>query len=209
MTRWRSVVGVAGSGGSAAGRGESVTVLDLPPWARVGDKRRAHIARVTALLESWAKELALPAMEAEAWRDAGRLHDALRDAPEPELRALSGAGSALPSQLDALPAEMLHGPAAAAMLEREGERRHALLEAVRWHTVGSASWERAGRALYMADYLEPGRKFSQDDRAFLAARVPSDFDGVFRQVVRQRLEWSLREGKRLYPETVALWNSLR
>ena len=104
---------------------------------------------------------------------------------------------------------MLHGPAAAVRLEREGERRAELLDAVRWHTVGSASWGTLGRALYMADYLEPGRKFSQGDRAFLASLVTADFDGVFRQVVRQRLEWSLREGKRLYPETVALWNSLR
>ena len=33
-------------------------------------------------------------------------------------------------------------------------------------------------------------------------------DGVFRQVVRQRLEWSLREGNQLYPETVSLWNDV-
>ena len=33
--------------------------------------------------------------------------------------------------------------------------------------------------------------------------------GVFRQVVRMRLEWVLREGKGLTNETVALWNSVR
>ena len=33
--------------------------------------------------------------------------------------------------------------------------------------------------------------------------------GVFRQVVRFRLEWSVREGNHIFPETVALWNSLR
>ena len=181
----------------------------LPPWAKVGEKRRAHIARVTALLDAWAGELRLSPAEAAAWHDAGRLHDALRDAPEPELRALTSGGSSSGASADDLPAEMLHGPAAATMLEREGERRADLLDAVRWHTVGSAGWGRLGRALFMADYLEPGRKFSQGDRAFLAARVTTDFDGVFGQVVRQRLEWSLREGKRLFPETVALWNSLR
>ena len=36
-----------------------------------------------------------------------------------------------------------------------------------------------------------------------------DFDGVFRQVVRMRLEWTLREGKGLFPEAVALWNAVR
>lgn len=189
---------------------ETARDVVLPPWARVGDRRRAHIARVTALLERWASELGLPAAEAATWRDAGLLHDALRDAPDDELRALVASGDgARADRAPAMPTEMLHGPAAAIMLERHGESRVELLQAIRWHTVGSADWRTLGRALFMADYLEPGRKFSQGDRAFLAAHVTSDFDGVFGQVVRQRLEWSLREGKRLFPETVALWNSLR
>jgi 2-amino-4-hydroxy-6-hydroxymethyldihydropteridine diphosphokinase len=104
---------------------------------------------------------------------------------------------------------MLHGPAAAERLRLDGESRVELLEAIRHHTVGSIGWDRLGRALYMADYLEPGRKFSRGDRAYLAAQVPNDFDGTFRQVVRARLEWSLREGMRLYPETVQLWNAVR
>ena len=61
----------------------------LPPWAEVGEKRRAHIARVTALLDHWAVQLKLSAAEAQAWHDAGRWHDALRDASTDTLRALS------------------------------------------------------------------------------------------------------------------------
>jgi 2-amino-4-hydroxy-6-hydroxymethyldihydropteridine diphosphokinase len=165
-------------------------------------KRRAHIERVTALLDRWADEMRVDAEEARAWRDAGRLHDALRDAPEEELRRLA------PEARD-FPAEMLHGPASARRLEQEGERRPALLAAIRWHTVGHPEWDRTGRALYMADFLEPGRKFLRSDREFLAGLVPHDFDGVFRQVVRARLEWSLREGHPLFMETVRLWNVLR
>lgn len=175
---------------------------DLPGWTRMSDKRLAHAARVTALLDDWARALALSGEEARAWHDAGLLHDALRDAPEAELRALAG-------DLPGYTPEMLHGPAAAARLAAEGESRAELLDAVRYHTVGSAGWGRLGRALYMADYLEPGRKFSRRDRAFLAAQVPHDFDETFRQVLRARLEWSLREGMRLFPEAVALWNAVR
>ncbi|CAN5898337.1 bis(5'-nucleosyl)-tetraphosphatase (symmetrical) YqeK [soil metagenome] len=174
----------------------------LPPWAAVTDKRRAHIERVTALLDAWASELGLGKKEATAWHDAGRLHDALRDAPEDVLRRLAG-------DVPGYTLEMLHGPAAAERLRSDGETRSELLEAVRHHTVGSRAWGRLGRALYMADYLEPGRKFSRTDRAYLAAQVPSDFDGTFRQVLRARLEWSLREGMRLYPEAVQLWNDVR
>lgn len=176
--------------------------LVLPPWACVTEKRRGHIARVTALLDQWAHALALPAEEAAAWHDVGRFHDALRDASETQLRGLAG-------EMSDYTVDMLHGPAAAARLRQDGEARAELLDAIRLHTVGSASWGRLGRALYMADYLEAGRKFSRADRAYLASQVPHDFDATFRQVLRARLEWSLREGMRLFPEAVALWNTVR
>ena len=175
----------------------------MPAWSQAGEKRRAHIARVTALLDGWAREMSLSADEARAWHDAGRWHDALRDASESDLRAMA-AGTPFADS----PAGVLHGPAAAARLEREGEQRQGVLLAVRWHTVGNVAWDNTGRALFMADFLEPGRGFMRTDRAFLASLLPRDFDGVFRQVVAMRLEWTLREGKPLFPETVALWNSV-
>lgn len=179
----------------------AVPDVTLPAWAEVSEKRRAHIARVTALLDYWAGALALPRDEREAWHDVGVLHDALRDAPEEELRRLT--------RDTERPMHILHGPAVAERLTRAGEGRVEVLEAIRWHTLGSAHWARTGKALYMADFLEPGRPFSRADRAFLAAHVTADFDGVFRQVVRARIEWTVREGKMLFPETADLWNSVR
>ncbi len=180
----------------------STQVIRMPSWAAVTERRLAHITRVTELLDQWADALRLPGDDAQAWHDAGRFHDALRDAPESELRRLAG-------ELPDYTVDMLHGPAAANRLLAEGESRPELLDAIRYHTVGSARWGRLGRALYMADYLEPGRKFSRADRAYLAEQVPHDFDGTFRQVLRARLEWSLRESMKLFPEAVALWNAVR
>jgi predicted HD superfamily hydrolase involved in NAD metabolism len=173
----------------------------LPRWAQITDRRRAHIERLTTLLRSWASAMRIDGETERAWLDAGAWHDALRDAPDDELRRITGDHES--------PARVLHGPAAATLLEREGEKRRSVLDAVRYHTVGYARWDSVGKALYMADYLEPGRKFLHEDREFLASQVPHNFDGVFRQVVRFRLEWSVREGNYLYPETVELWNSLR
>ena len=175
--------------------------LVLPDWAVVSEKRRGHIARVTALLDDWAERMHLEADEAQAWHDAGRFHDALRDATPAALRAIYPAHD--------LPDGILHGPAAAVMLERDGETRRTVLDAVRWHTVGHPEWDRTGRALFMADFLEPGRGFMHQDRAFLSAQLPHNFDGVFRQAVRMRLEWTLREGNRIFEGTVKLWNSVR
>jgi HD superfamily phosphohydrolase YqeK len=180
---------------------DAVPPIALPAWAEVTETRRGHIARVTALLDFWATALRLPAREAAAWHDAGLWHDALRDAAEATLRSLTGDTDN--------PAKTLHGAAAAVRLERDGERRADVLDAIRYHTIGHAGWAGTGRALYMADFLEPGRHFARADRAFLAAHVPHDFDGVFRQVVRARIEWALREGHAVFEQTIALWNSLQ
>jgi len=182
-------------------RQASESRLAMPGWACVTEKRMGHIARVVGLLMRWADELEIAESERQTWYDAGLLHDALRDAPEADLRRLSAD--------ETREEELLHGPAVANLLETQGNTNAPLLEAVRYHTVGSPHWDRTGRALYMADFLEPGRGFLKSYRAFLAVQVPHDFDGVFRQVLRTRLEHALREGFTLFPETVGLWNEVR
>lgn len=170
----------------------------LPAWAVVTASRLAHMERVATLLEGWAEAMEMDAVERDAWRDAGRWHDALRDAPESLLREAAEDAES--------PVQLLHGPATANLLAADGERRQPVLDAIRWHTIGAPDWDRVGKALFMADYLEPGRSFDIEQRAFLARQLPHDFDGVFGQVLRLRLEWSIRDGKPLLMPTVELWN---
>jgi 2-amino-4-hydroxy-6-hydroxymethyldihydropteridine diphosphokinase len=174
--------------------------LELPTWAQVSRGRAKHIARVTSLLAAWADAMNLDTIEKQCWVDAGRYHDALRDAPVEELRALAGSG------LEEV--ELLHGPAAAAMLERLGETRQNLLDAIRYHSIGWKDWDRVGKALYMADYLEPGRTFDQERREQLSARVAGYFDDTFRDVVRARMAYARAQGFTEYPESVELLESL-
>lgn len=137
----------------------------------------------------------LPEDEARRWLRVGWLHDALRDAPEDEMRrwAPEIAG----------PVELRHGPAAAARAELEGESDADVLSAVRWHSVGWEGWGRAGRALYCADFLEPGRSFDQAERAALAVQFSDAPDGVLRDVVARRLAYAAGQGWTLPPESVA------
>jgi HD superfamily phosphohydrolase YqeK len=161
--------------------------MTLPSWAQVTPARRAHVERVVRLLEEWAAAMGTAARERERWLRAGWLHDALRDAP--------------------LPDPLAHGPAAADRAAAEGERDRGVLDAVRYHTIGYPGWDQVGRMLYLADFLEPGRDFDPDGRRDLAARVPREPDAVLREVARRRIEWVLKSGWPLPPETVGLWNA--
>lgn len=172
----------------------------LPPWAQVKKGRRKHIVRVTRLLAQWADAMSLDPVERDAWIDAGRCHDALRDAPLEELTALAQSPIEEP--------ELLHGPAAANYLAAHGEQRQSVLTAIRYHSIGWKEWDRVGRALYMADYLEPGRDFDVERRAVLASQVPGAFDATFREVVRTRMAYAKAQRFTEYPESIALLASV-
>lgn len=170
---------------SAVGDAPGIT---LPPWAQVSSKQRAHIERVATLVLSWADAMRVSREERARWLKAAVLHDSLRDAPAANV--------------------LEHGPLAADRAAQEGETDSGVLDAVRYHTVGYAGWDDVGRMLYLADFLEPGRVFAADERRELAARVPAERDAVLKEVARRRIEWVVRSGWLLVPETVAFWNSL-
>jgi HD superfamily phosphohydrolase YqeK len=178
----------------AAARGE------LPPWAVVAPKRRAHIARVAALMDQWARAAGLHPEDRDRWVAAAWLHDALRDAGPERLR------SEVPDALRGLPGPLLHGPAAAERLE--GEADDELRDAVRYHTLGHPSFGSLGKALYLADFLEPGRDFEIEWRAELRRRLPEALDAAAVEVVAARIRYLVEGRKPVRPETAAFWSAL-
>jgi len=174
----------------------------LPKWADVSPARREHIRRVVALVDAWAVQLGVDDVDRRRWRAAAWLHDALRDAAPIGLRLL------VPEWARDLPDPLLHGPAAAARLAADGVDDQEVLDAVAYHTIGHPSLGRLGRAVYLADFLEPGRTFEPEWRASLRARMPDAFDEVLREVVAARIAHLLQTGRRIRPETVAFWNAI-
>lgn len=174
----------------------------LPGWTEATPDRRRHMARVATLMEQWATRLGLDARDRARWKAAGVLHDTLRDAEGDSLR------SELDAPFAALPASMLHGPAAAARLGREGAQDGEVLDAIRYHTIGHADAGRIGLALIAADHLEPGRHGEVLWRTQLRARMPEAFDEVVRAVVRAKLLGGLERDEPLMQGMVSLWNRL-
>jgi len=174
----------------------------LPEWAAVSPGRRAHMARVSELLDAWAAALGLPESERCRWRAAGFLHDALREVAPDTLRAK------VPRAQSSLPGPILHGPAVAERLRAQGVLDGELLFALAYHTLGNASLGTLGRALYVADFLEPGRDFMPEWREGLRARMPAELDSVTREIVGARIRYVVDRGLDLLPDTVEFWNVL-
>ena len=181
---------------------EALLVGQLPKWAVVGVERRAHMDRVSALLNDWAMQMDLPELERRRWIAAGQVHDLLRDSEPSKLR------ETLPSALVEVPSTILHGPAVAERLRSEGVDDGELLIAVAQHSLGDQRFEHLGRALYAADFLEPGRAFLPEWRAELRERMPDDFDAVVAEVIEVRIRSLTESGSKVSPQTLDFWNMM-
>jgi len=160
------------------------------------------MARVAELMEAWARERDGSPEEILRWRATAFLHDALRDAPPAELRQELG------REAEGLPDSVLHGPAVAARLRREGVEDPELLRAVASHTTGHADLGEMGMALYCADFLEPGRSIEPEWRASLRDRMPRELAAVTREILEAHLHHLLDRGLPILPDTAAFWNRL-
>jgi len=174
----------------------------LPEWARVSKSRYAHMERVAGLLKEWARAADLPKPERRRWTALGYLHDALKDESPERLREM------VPAELRNLPDPVLHGPAAAVRLGEEGVEDAELLLAVSYHTLGHPGFDDAGRALYAADFLEPGRNMRNRWRTELRSRMPAELTDVTRDILKARIVHLLKRRRPVQPETMAMWNSL-
>ena len=174
----------------------------LPDWAVARKKRRAHMARVAELLREWGEVRCDHPRDVERWTAVGYLHDVLRDADPDDLRA------GLSRPLGQLPDEVIHGPAAADRLRRGGVTDEPFLTAIACHTLGNTDFDDIGKALYVADFLEPGRKLQPKWRARLRDEMPEGLDAVAKAVVGKRIQFLIKKGRPVLPETFGLWNVL-
>lgn len=178
----------------------TTSVIQLPTWAHVTDKRRSHIQRVAAVATEWADQMNTPEPERARWLKAVALHDALKDADDALLKEFAPDAWGVPV--------LRHGPAAAEMAARHGETDLGVLDAVRYHSIGFAGWDAVGRILYLADYLEPGRRFHTSRHEKWRAKVPTDMRQVLRRVAAERITSKINEGLALPTETTDFWNAL-
>jgi 2-amino-4-hydroxy-6-hydroxymethyldihydropteridine diphosphokinase len=175
---------------------------ELPPWARASKERVAHMSRVAELMDRWAKKLGLSDRERRRWRAVAYLHDCLKEEDGRELARW------VSPPLHDLPEPLLHGPAAAARLEAEGVDDRELLDVLRYHTLGHECFGRFGRALFDADFLEPGRELKQKWRSHLRGRMPAELDAVTREILQGRVIYLVEACRPVRPETMGFWNSM-
>ena len=77
-----------------------------------------------------------------------------------------------------------------------------------FHTLGHPALDTIGKALYCADFLEPGREIRKKKRAAWRERMQHELDDVVREILGARIRHMTKRGRTIRPETIGFWNSL-
>jgi len=171
---------------------------ELPDWAVMSETRRAHADRVARLMRKWAKTRGLRKADRIRWRAAGLLHDGLKGVDPDRLRDAFKLGREWPDPI-------LHGPACAKRLRQDGVTDRPLLRAIAHHTTGHPKLDLLGESLYVADYLDPGRRSRRDRRRALRARMPEEHMDVLADVVAAKIATLLERRLQIPDVTVQFW----
>lgn len=175
---------------------------------RVSPKRLAHIQGVADTAAALARAYGLDEQKA---RLAGLLHDWDKGYDDEGIRRrvaeLGLAGVLDPFLVENMP-QVLHGPTAAAALERRFPEIPAdVIRAIRYHTTGVADATGLDKALYIADAIEPTRKFGKvDDLRSGVGKL--DLDELYFRVYKFWTMALVERDKVLHPDTIPIWNAL-
>lgn len=138
---------------------------------------------------------------------AGVLHDYCKEMPTEFLIQKTIDHRLISSKYDLLMPQILHGPVASIVLEEEGIVDDVqVLQAIRFHTTGHWSMDRLAKIVFIADYVEPGRKTPHIDRLLKVALADLD-EGVL-QIINQTMDYLSSKNRLIHEDMVKLRNEL-
>ncbi len=138
---------------------------------------------------------------------AGMVHDYGKVYSGEELRRLAREMNLVLDRVTMAEPGLLHAPVGAALLPvKLGIRDVGIIEAVTYHTTGRQDASLLEKIVYLADYIEPGRRYP------LVNKVRETAEGSLHTAlllaVEQTIKKVLDRGKVLHPRSVEFRNSL-
>jgi predicted HD superfamily hydrolase involved in NAD metabolism len=172
--------------------------------ARLSPERYAHTVRVV----SEARRLAaLHGVDVAQAEEAAAIHDCARDLPHDVLLKLTERFAIVLSEVERHTPALLHALLGAELAKREaGVQDEQVLEAVRCHTTGKAGMSQLDKVLFLADYIEPGRRFA--GVCDVRDAVDRDLDAALILALSGTIVYEVSRGSLLHPATVEARNYL-
>ncbi|MGO4968536.1 bis(5'-nucleosyl)-tetraphosphatase (symmetrical) YqeK [Bacillus paralicheniformis] len=167
------------------------------------EQRYIHTVGVMETAVKLAERFGADVKKAEI---AAIFHDYAKFRPKEEMKQiiLNGGG---PLEVLDFHHELWHAPAGAALVKTEvGITDEDILSAIRFHTSGRPNMTLLEKVIYVADYIEPGRRFPGVEEVRTLAE--EDLDLALIQALKNTMIFLISKNQAVYPETVATYNAL-
>ncbi|MFB6496505.1 bis(5'-nucleosyl)-tetraphosphatase (symmetrical) YqeK [Bacillus haynesii] len=167
------------------------------------EQRYIHTVGVMKTAVKLAERFGADVKKAET---AAIFHDYAKFRPKEEMKQiiLDGGG---PLEVLDFHHELWHAPAGAALVKTEvGITDEDILSAIRFHTSGRPNMTLLEKVIYVADYIEPGRRFPGVEEVRTLAE--EDLDSALIQALKNTITFLISKNQAVYPETVATYNAL-
>ncbi|MGC6770405.1 bis(5'-nucleosyl)-tetraphosphatase (symmetrical) YqeK [Enterococcus sp. LJL128] len=181
------------------------------PWAReelmqkvqmqMSERRFQHVLGVEETAVALAVKYGASQEKASI---AALTHDYAKERPDDEFQLLIERDGYNPELLEYGNA-IWHGLIGADMVRRElGIEDEEILHSIRCHTTGAAEMTLLDKIIYVADYIEPGRKFPGVAEAREIALV--DLDQAVAYETKHTLLHLIQQEQKIYPKTIETYN---
>lgn len=180
------------------------------PWLRERAYARLKPTRIPHVqgVEEEAAALALRWGENEAdARTAAILHDITKQESLENQLILCEKYGILPDELERTSPALLHAKTGAAVAKAEFGVSSRVEEAIRWHTTGRAGMNVLEKIIYLADMIEPTRRFPGVEELRRLARV--DLDEALLTAFSRSMTYIGSTGAPLHPNTRAAYLDLK
>lgn len=169
-------------------------------------KLAAHTARVRTLARQLAER---HGVDADASELAAACHDLARHIEPAPLLEQADEFAISVDRVQRRAPVMLHGPIAAAWLERDGEISDTrVIDAVRYHTTGSPNMCPVSKVVFLADKLEPQKVKRRPRLAEVLHLAAVDIDIALLEYLNREILRRVKRSNLIHPSTLALRNHL-
>ena len=168
----------------------------------LSNERIVHSQRVANLARDIAKHHDIECRKAYT---AGLLHDIAREMEKKKLIYIAKKYHLYHDTLAYDMPILLHGHVGAWVVRNKlGIKDEEILEAVKWHTLGSPDMNNLAKIVYIADIIEPGRKLSITDELLSAAM--KDLDKAMLHCLDNTFKYLIDKGMIIHPLSVMTRN---
>lgn len=174
---------------------------------RLSEKRYKHSLGVEESAVALAKQFNEDTEKASI---AGLTHDIAKCIPVPELLKIIEDNKLDVPEMEKKSWKAIHAPVGAFIVQKElNINDNAILNAIRWHTIGRINMSKLEKIIYLADKIEPNRK-NQDfaNKIKSVLNETNNLDEALILVYENTIK-SLAERKLfINTQTIEVWNDL-